>query len=182
MFEKGLIENEIVGHYLPADKVKMPSRDGAQITFTDLLRHTSGIPRTTMIHTPVPGKPFVEGKTFYQPGGFDELNPLAVYTTEHIYEYLTSYCTLEFKPGTRWEYSNTGYGLLGHTLGLIDGTSYESILKRNIFDVLHMGNSSLFFTEQQLINVAWAHDREGELKVPFYTAQDIFQADRKSVV
>ena len=174
MFAKGLIDNQIVDHYLPADKVKMPSRDGAEITFTHLLRHTSGIPE----------KPFVRirGKTFYilvptfpLPEGFDIVDAYAAYTTEDIYEYLTSYCTLEFKPGTRWEYSNTGYGLLGHTLGLIDGTSYESILERNVFDVLGMDDSSLFLTEQQLINVASGHGKEGKHKVPFWTAQDIFQ-------
>lgn len=175
MFERGLIdnENEIVAHYLPADNVTMPSTDGAQITFTHLLRHTSGIPRKPFVD--IPRKPFVEGSPFPLPEGFDIQDPYAAYTTEDIYEYLTSYCTLEFKPGTRWEYSNTGYGLLGHTLGLIDGTSYESILKRNIFDVLHMNNSSLFLTEQQLTNVASGHYRDGSNTVPFWTAQDIFQ-------
>ncbi|MCP4257706.1 MAG: beta-lactamase family protein [Planctomycetes bacterium] len=173
MFSKGLIDNQIVGHYLPADKVKMPSRDGAHITFTHLLRHMSGMPNKPFVHT--------LGKTFYfleskmpLPDGFDIVNAYGEYTTEYIYEYLTSYCTLEFKPGTRWEYSNTGYGLLGHTLGLIDGTSYESILQRNIFDVLGMDNSSLFLSEQQLTNVVCGHDRSKK-KAPFWTAKDIFQ-------
>ena len=173
MFSKGLIDNQIVGHYLPADKVKMPSRDGAQITFTHLLRHTSGIPMKPFVHTPGKTFSFLESK-MPLPEGFDIVDPYAAYTTEYIYEYLTSYCTLEFKPGTRWEYSNTGYGLLGHTLGLIDGTSYESILGRNIFDVLDMNNSSLFLTEQQLTNVASGHDGSKK-KAPFWTAQDILQ-------
>ena len=164
MFLKGKITDEIVGHYLPADKVTMPSREDVEITFINLLTHTSGLPR----------KPHITGSTYPLPEEFDPENPYAVYTTEDIYDYLTNYCTLEFTPGTYWGYSNTGYGLLGHTLGLIDGTSYDSILNRNIFNVLGMNNSSLFLTEQQLLNMAPGHNTDREI-VPNYTANDIFQ-------
>jgi D-alanyl-D-alanine-carboxypeptidase/D-alanyl-D-alanine-endopeptidase len=153
-----------VGNYLPADQVSMPTSGGVEITFEHLATHMSGIPRT----------PHQEGSTYPLPEGYNSLNPYAAYTTEHIYDYLTNYCTLEFTPGTNWGYSNTGMGLLGHTLGLIDGTSYENILTRDIFNVLAMQNSSLFLTEQQISNQALGHDRYRNI-VPFYTANDIFQ-------
>ncbi|MFC1565063.1 serine hydrolase domain-containing protein [candidate division KSB1 bacterium] len=166
MYLRGFIDTSdvVVGHYLPEDQVTMPTMNGVEITFGQLATHMSGLPRT----------PHITGSDFPRPEGFDPQNPYAAYTTEDIYDYLTNYCTLEFEPLTYWGYSNTGMGLLGHTLGLIDGTSYESILTRYIFDVLNMQNSSLFLTEQQMSNLADAHD-DFRMVVPFYTANDIFQ-------
>ena len=164
MYIKGYIQDEVVGHYLPSDLVTMPTKDGVEITFSHLLTHMSGIPRT----------PHIQGSNFPKPEGFDELNPYAAYTTEDIYSYLTNYCVLEFTPGTFWGYSNTGYGLLGHVLGIIDGTSYQTVLQNRIFNVLQMNNSSLFLTEEQKENQALGHNSLKQV-VPFYTANDIFQ-------
>ena len=164
MYLESNMTDEIVDHYLPTDKVTMPSKDSVEITFLHLATHTSGLPRS----------PHVAGSTFPLPEGFDDENPYAAYTTEDVYDYLTNYCTLEFTPGTYWGYSNTGYGLLGHILGLIDGSSYENILTRDIFDMLGMHNSSLFLTDEQLGNMAYGHNASLKI-VPNYTANDIFQ-------
>lgn len=164
MYINGHIQDEVVGHYLPSDKVTMPTKDGVEITFSHLLTHMSGIPRT----------PHSEGSIFPRPEGFDELNPYAAYSAEDVYNYLTNYCTLEFTPGTFWGYSNTGGGLVGHVLGLIDGTSYKTVLQNEIFDVLQMNNSSLFLSGEQLNNQALGHNSLKQI-VPFYTANDIFQ-------
>jgi CubicO group peptidase (beta-lactamase class C family) len=162
MYLKGNIPDDTVSHYLPAGQVKMPSSDGVEISFVHLATHSSGIPRNP------------RGTGYPYPAGYDPFDPYAAYTTEHIYEYLTSYCTLEFVPGTWWLYSNTGMGLLGHVLGLIDGTSYESALKRYVLDVLGMESSSLSLTEQQMNNLAVGHDADRNI-VQNWNAQDIFQ-------
>lgn len=164
MYVEGVIEDDTIGHYLPPDQVTMPTKDGTEITFLHLLTHTSGMPRS----------PHIEGSTYPLPPGYDNENPYAAYTTEQVYDYLTNYCTLEFTPGTWWAYSNTGMGLVGHVLGLIDGTSYETILSRDIFEVLSMNNSSLFLTNEQLTNQALGHDHSKKI-VPFFTSKDIFQ-------
>jgi len=156
--------DEIVGHCLPVEKVTMPAKDSIEINFLHLLTHTSGLPRS----------PHVDGSNYPLPDGFEGENPYSVYTTDDVYDYLTNYCTLEFTPGTYWSYSNTGYGLLGHTLGLIDGSSYEHILYRDIFNALGMDNSSLFLTDEQLANMAYGHNSSLKI-VPNYTANDIFQ-------
>ena len=156
--------DEVVGHYLPVDKVTMPLKDSVEINFLHLLTHTSGLPRS----------PHVAGSNFPLPQGFDGQDPYSAYTTEDVYDYLSNYCTLEFTPGTYWGYSNTGYGLLGHILGLIDGTSYEHVLYHDIFNALGMENSSLFLTDDQLANMAPGHDQTLNI-VPNYTANDIFQ-------
>jgi CubicO group peptidase (beta-lactamase class C family) len=163
-YTKGLIQDDTVAHYLPADQVTMPTKGGVEITFLHLLTHTSGIPRT----------PHEEGSSYPRPPGYDAENPYAAYTTEQVYDYLSNYCTFEFTPGTWWAYSNTAVGLAGHVLGIIDGTSYETVLTRDVFDELGMDHSSLFLTEDQSLNLALGHDSYNKV-VPFYTANDIFQ-------
>ena len=160
----GEIQDDTVAHYLPVDKVTMPTKEGVKILFLHLLTHSSGLPRT----------PHESGSTFPRPAGFNSENPYAAYTADDVYDYLTNYCTLVFTPGTWWEYSNTGFGLLGHIIGLVDGTSYSTVLKRDIFDVIGMDNSSLFMSQKQVANQAFGHDANFNV-VPFYTANDIFQ-------
>jgi D-alanyl-D-alanine-carboxypeptidase/D-alanyl-D-alanine-endopeptidase len=162
MFLKGDFLDDTVSHYLPPGQVTMPSKNGVEIRFIHLITHSSGIPRSP------------RGTSYPYPPGYDPLDPYAAYTTEQIYDYLTNYCVLEFTPSTWWSYSNTGMGLMGHVEGLIDGTSYETVLTRNLFNVLNMDNSSLFLTEQQMNNLAIAHNTNNQI-VPNWNAQDIFQ-------
>jgi CubicO group peptidase (beta-lactamase class C family) len=164
MYLTGNFTDDTVSHYLPADQVTLPTWNGKEITFVEVATHTSGLPRT----------PHEYGSSFPRPPGFDEKNPYSVYTTEDVYDYLTHYCQLKFEPGTWWEYSNTGYGLLGHIVGLVDHSSYETVLKRDIFQVLGMNNSSLFLTVEQEQNFAQGYDT-GLKETSFYVANDIFQ-------
>jgi len=164
MYLQGIIQEENIEYYLPVDEITMPTKDNIEITFEHLLTHTSGLPRT----------PHENGSLFPLPEGYVLENPYAAYTTEQVYDYLSNYCTLLFTPGTFWSYSNTGVGLVGHAIGLIDGTSYETVLKREIFDVLGMTNSSLFLTQEQISNQAFGHNAV-KAEVPFFTANDIFQ-------
>jgi CubicO group peptidase (beta-lactamase class C family) len=48
---------------------------------------------------------------------------------------------LDFKPGTKWNYSNTGYILLGMLIENLSGQSYADFLKSNIFEPLAMTDS-----------------------------------------
>jgi CubicO group peptidase (beta-lactamase class C family) len=48
---------------------------------------------------------------------------------------------LDFAPGSKWRYSNSGYSLLGYIIEKVSGQSYESFLKENIFDRLDMRDS-----------------------------------------
>ena len=48
---------------------------------------------------------------------------------------------VRFAPGARFEYSNSGYILLGFIIEVTTGQSYEDFLMQNIFDPLGMSNS-----------------------------------------
>jgi hypothetical protein len=48
---------------------------------------------------------------------------------------------LEFQPGERWKYSNSGYVLLGYLIEKISGQSYSDFVTKNIFKPLGMKDS-----------------------------------------
>ena len=48
---------------------------------------------------------------------------------------------LEFEPGEKWNYSNSGYVLLGYLIERISGESYEKFVQDNIFTPLGMKDS-----------------------------------------
>jgi CubicO group peptidase (beta-lactamase class C family) len=51
---------------------------------------------------------------------------------------------LDFKPGERFSYSNTGYDVLGYVIEQVSGESYEDFLKQSVFEPLHMWHTGNF--------------------------------------
>ena len=102
------------------DGVKIPQHAGKQITFLDLVTHTSGLPlRPTNLASQT------------------ALNKYAGYTVKQLYEGLATF-ELSRDPGTKFEYSNWGFGLLGHALGHCAGMSYEALLAERVTGPLGM--------------------------------------------
>jgi CubicO group peptidase (beta-lactamase class C family) len=95
---------------------------GNKVTIHNLLSHTSGIPSYTSL-----------------PGFFQNVsrNPFTV--DDFIKKYASG--ELEFEPGTKFVYDNSGYFLLGAIIEKVTGKPYEQVLKENIFDPLGMKNS-----------------------------------------
>ena len=108
-----------VAKYLP-DHVTVPSRNGREITLLDLATHTSGLPRLPGNHRPA-----------------DMADPYADYTIETMYDFLSSH-TLRRDPGAEGEYSNLGFGLLGHALARAAGSSYVELVRERILRPLGM--------------------------------------------
>jgi CubicO group peptidase (beta-lactamase class C family) len=50
---------------------------------------------------------------------------------------------LQFEPGERWGYSNSGYVLLTRVIEQVSGTSYEEFLEQNIFEPLGMQHTAM---------------------------------------
>src|SRR5579884_3577971 len=87
-----------------------------KITFFHLLTHTSGIPGFTEF----PDYPAKE--------------PFATTPQKLVDRFRDK--PLDFEPGTRWKYSNSGYVLLGYLLEKISGEAYAKFLRENIFTPL----------------------------------------------
>ncbi len=95
---------------------------GSKVTITNLLNHTSGIPSYT------------DAPTF-----FKEVSR----TAYPVKEFVEKYCSgdLQFEPGTKYHYDNSGYFLLGAVLEQVTGKKYEDLLKERIFGPLGMNDS-----------------------------------------
>jgi CubicO group peptidase (beta-lactamase class C family) len=55
---------------------------------------------------------------------------------------------VHFKPGEKWEYSNTGYAILSSIIEKVSGTSYHNFLAQHIFTPLGMKNSFVYNTRR----------------------------------
>lgn len=94
----------------------------AKVTIKHLLTHTSGIPSYT-------GLP-----TFFEKSSKLPLKP------DEIVK-LTRDMPLEFEPGAKYAYNNTGYILLGYVIEKVSGESYADYVARRIFAPLGMKDS-----------------------------------------
>jgi CubicO group peptidase (beta-lactamase class C family) len=107
-----------------------------------LLTHTSGIPDYTE-----------QDIDFRRDYTEDDL-------TEVIYR-----LTPEFAPGSRWNYSNTGYVLLGILVHKVSGRFYGDLLKERIFTPLGMKTARIITEEDIVPNRAAGYRLvKGELK------------------
>ncbi len=95
---------------------------GEQVTIHQLLNHTSGIPS----YTGLPGFMQNEIRNFYP-----------------VEEFVKKFCSgdLEFEPGTKFAYNNSGYFLLGAVIESLTRETYEDLLSEKIFEPLNMLNS-----------------------------------------
>jgi CubicO group peptidase (beta-lactamase class C family) len=69
---------------------------------------------------------------------------------------------LDFPPGEKFEYSNSGYFLLGAVIERASGVSYEAFLKEAIFDPLDMGDTGYDHDATVLPHRASGYTREGD--------------------
>ena len=67
----------------------------------------------------------------------------------------------EFPPGDKFQYSNSGYVLLGLIIERVSGQSYQNFLQRNIFDVLKMNDSGYDANSTILLHRAAGYQKEG---------------------
>ncbi len=145
MVEEGEISlDDPIDKFLPKE-VKVPTRDGKKITLQHLATHTSGLPRMPENFAPE-----------------DWSNPYADYTVEDTYDFLSNY-TLDRDIGAQYEYSNLGAGLLGHTLALKSGITYEQLVVNRICNELGLKNTTISLTPQQQVLLAKGHFGDTEV-------------------
>lgn len=143
MVERGEMNlDDPISKYLP-ESVKVPTRDGKEITLRHLAAHTSGLPRIPDNFVPA-----------------DMKNPYADYTVEDMYKFLSGY-SLPGDIGEKYEYSNLGGGLLGHILALKAGTDYETLVKTRICEPLKMDSTVITLSSGLKKHLATGHDPAG---------------------
>lgn len=71
---------------------------------------------------------------------------------------------IDFKPGEKYEYSNTGYSLLGNIIINVSGLEYAEYMKKNVFGPLGMNDTfcSNGEKDQPIKNRVSGYNRRGE--------------------
>jgi serine-type D-Ala-D-Ala carboxypeptidase/endopeptidase len=160
MIERGEMRlDDPLAKYLPPS-VKVPKRNGREITLKDLATHSSSLPR-------MPGNFVPTGvmvKSFLCPFcKFDGVvaDLWARYSFEDTYEALSD-LRLKRDIGSLFEYSNWGVALLGNVLSLRTGTDYEALLKARITEPLQMHDTAVKLTPRMSEHLAHGHDQNGK--------------------
>lgn len=117
--------------------LKRPARP---ITVRDLMTHTSGMGPAA-------------------PGIGDIMVKMDRTLTDACLIY--SQQALDFEPGTKWQYANTGIAILGRIVEVQSGMAYEKFLETRIFQPLGMVDSHIFLPAEKQSRVA-----------PVYTMKD----------
>ena len=98
---------------------------GSPITIRHILQHTSGL-RDWGSLAAIAGWP----------------RGSRAHTHAHVLALVSRQRELNFAPGTRWSYSNTGYNLAAILVERVSGTSFADFTKARIFDPLGMKDTS----------------------------------------
>lgn len=146
---------------------------GDQVTLHQLLTHTSGIPSYT------------SAKDMHE------------WWHNHfeVEDFIKKHCSgdLEFTPGSKFEYDNSGYFLLGAIVEKVTGKKYEEALQERIFKPLGMRDSGYDHSEPLIGHRAagYEHGKDGfvnaeylDMSIPYAagslysTAEDLYLWDQ----
>lgn len=116
--------DERVSHYLPN------APHGSEITVRQLLNQTSGLPDYLEDKTLLAS---IMGAT-YAPRSIGSLVALVKNKP------------LKFKPGSKYQYSNTNYALAGMIVSKLNGIPYAEVLQRSIFTPQHLSSTQYLQT------------------------------------
>lgn len=134
LVDRGIIDlNKPVSTYLnqksPFWKNKKVPAWADKITIHHLLTHSSGLPDYVTLP---------EFHNFYS----------KPHTTAELLQFF-SYHPIRFIEGSKYEYSGTGYNVLGAIIETVSGKNYEQFLKDNFFGPLHLKH---MYALQQLLS------------------------------
>src|ERR671937_352717 len=136
MVKQGIVNlTDPIEKYLPAS-VKVPQFNGQKITLEDLATHTSGLPE-------LPSNVWLNNKV-------GDINPN--YNVTRLYQALSN-TKLTRAPGSQFQYSSFGTGLLGRILSLKSGgIPYEQLVKDRILHVLGMNDTKITLSQNEINN------------------------------
>lgn len=119
---------------------------GKAITIRNLLNHTSGLQDYEDL-MPKPDPNVAVEQVQIQDSG--------------VLELLKHQNATKFTPGSKWEYSNSGYVLLGMIVGRVSGESFPDFLHDRVFSPLKMNNTVAYARGKNNVpNRAFGHSFE----------------------
>ena len=144
MVERGEVSlSDPVSRYLP-EGVRVPSRNGREITLLDLATHRSSLPR-------MPGNLPQDPPTPYPP-----------YTMEDLYAFLAQH-ELRRDIGSEFEYSNMAVALLGEALARRAGGTWDQVVRERVLEPLGMHMTSTVVAGEMAEWNTQGHDEEGRV-------------------
>lgn len=122
---------------------------GKTVTVRQLLNHTSGLPDYEDLMDAVEKE---KGQIWSPEHQIQDAEVLRLLEKEQHGK---------FAPGTKWEYSNSGYVVLGLIVAKRSGEAFSEFLRERVFSPLGM-NSTLVFEngKNQVANRAYGHSRK----------------------
>ncbi len=147
LVEKGKIKLDAkIIDYLPDYR----KDTGQKVTIHHLLTHTSGIPSYTSL-----------------PNFANEVSRDPYKPDEFVKKFASG--DLEFEPGSKFAYNNSGYILLGAIIEKVTGKTYEQVLKENILDPTGMKNTGYDHHRTILSKRATGYDKrpDGYTNAPY---------------
>ncbi len=122
---------------------------GKSITIRNLLNHTSGLlDYEDLMAKPAPGTPPEEVPQIKDVG---------------VLELLKQQKTTKFPPGTKWDYSNSGYAVLAMVVEKVSGQPFGDFLHARIFAPLDMAHTVAYEKGKNTVtNRAYGHTHEGD--------------------
>ncbi len=122
-----------VAKYLPEfANLKTPSGQPANLTITQILTHTSGL-----AEAPQPAAK--EAKTLA------ELVPLWLAAP------------MQFEPGAKWQYSQSGINAASRIVEVVSGMSFDAFLQERLFNPLGMKDTTFYPTDAQRARLVTAY-------------------------
>ncbi len=122
--------------------LRLRDSQGEPLRWRDLATHRSGLPRLPANLQPA-----------------DAADPYADYGAGALEAFITGWRASRARD-TQWAYSNLGYGLLGHALGLRLGLTYEAALRQRVLAPLGLGDVQLRMAGSRITGTAQGHDAQ----------------------
>lgn len=124
---------------------------GRNITIRELLQHTSGLKDYEDLMAPAE-----HSADLQKPVEEIQIQDASVF------DLLKREAGTKFPPGTKWDYSNSGYVLLGLVVQKISGKTFPEFLHERIFAPLGMNNTVAYVRgKDKIANRAFGHSLEG---------------------
>jgi D-alanyl-D-alanine carboxypeptidase len=100
-------------------------------------------------------------------------------------EALIAKLPLHFKPGTRWEYSNTNYIALGRVVEVASGMPYATYVRTHVFAPAGMTQTTMIAAEPQLVDFAtpyWRGEKGKGALAPAPPLMDVWAGAAGAIV